>query len=199
MKKIPILLFVLFIFNCQSDDDNTPRVDKTALFLEETTPQFTGKLEDYNISWSFGFSQYQMSSAFNYPNGESSPERYLRFALTQENGDNQLILFSPVFDSSSIASFNSVFGLGEKQIGNLLENYRLSIRKDGITYEACDLENLFKIEVIKTEEVLSDDASGNKLKVWYKLEPINFSECDPNFDNSLSESFILAQFIGYEF
>ena len=89
MKKRLVVLIAFFMIGCQSDDDNNePPVDLTALFLEETTPQFTAEIDGQPYTWKFGLSQYQTNMGTFYTEEFGGSLRYLRFALLEDDGNN---------------------------------------------------------------------------------------------------------------
>ena len=198
MKKIiPALLLLLFI-GCSSDDDNQVNNDYS-YFLDLTQPQFRGKINNTPLFWEFNFGTYQMSSVFLYPNGDSEdPNRLLRFVLNQQDGNNQFVITTPIYDTSSETEFNTVFGLGSKSIGDSNDDYHISILNDNISHQICSSGANYTIEILKKEEIISENSNLNVLKVWFKVDDIELNNCNPTVDYDLNDWLIIAQFIGYK-
>jgi hypothetical protein len=197
MKILFLSILSLIILGCNKDDDNENKVDYTS-FFEKTRPQFTGNINNNSLFWDFNVGTYQMSSASLYPNGDSTdPNRLLRFVLNEENGNNQFIITTPIFDISSENDFNTVFSLGKKKLGDYNENYHISITNNNYTYQICNSAANYNIEVLKTEEIILESPNQNILKVWFKIDNIELNKCNPNINYSLTNGLLLAQFIGY--
>lgn len=198
MKKVFLSILVTIIVGCNKDDDNNNKVDYTS-FFEKTRPQFSGNINNNFLFWEFNFGTYQMSSASLYPNGDATdPNRLLRFVLNQENGNNQFVITTPIFDITSENDFNTVFGLGKKKLGDYNENYHISITDNNYNYQICKSTANYSIEVLKTEEIILESPNYNILKVWYKIDNIELNKCNPNNNYSLTDGLIIAQFIGYK-
>lgn len=200
MKNI-LLSFILSItlFSCNTDDNEIQTEDHSS-FLEKTTPQFSAYLDDDLLNWKFGADLYQVNLGYFYPNGDSTdPNRYLRFTLNQENGSNQFVIYTPIYDTSSDVEFNDVFGLGLKKLGNSDEDFFISLTKNNITYAICNSELNFQIEILKAEESIENNSTQKVLKVWIKIENMRLNDCDPNYNKNLNKGLILAKFYGHRF
>lgn len=186
----------MFCYSC-GDDDDAQVVDPTVAFLTESVPQFRGKLDEFLIDYKFSL-DYQMSStSFNSNGSGEDPLRSLRFVLNQEFGDNQFILRSPNYDSSTVDGYDSLFALGSKSIGETTDSYRVQFTRSNKTYFLCAEDVGLELEVLKVEE--TEDTSGASLKVWYRLGTVPLNLCDTNDDEVLSNAYILAQFRSFRF
>ena len=198
MKKIILAALILIFIGCNNDDENQVNNDYS-YFLNLTQPQFRAKFNNTNLFWEFNVGTYQMSSAYLFPNGESEdPNRILRFVLNQENGNNQFVITTPIYDTSSETEYNNVFGLGLKKIGDSNENYHISIINNNTTHQICNSNANYKIEVLKTEEIIFENPNPNILKVWFKIDNIELNNCNSNSDYKLNDGLLIAHFIGYK-
>ena len=195
MKKVITLSFLLLLsLGCSKDDDEIP-VDNS-LFLQKSIPQFTGKINDVQKNWEFGFNTYQMNTASLYIDGASNPNRFLRFVLNAENGNNQFILSCPVYDTSSELEFNQVFGLGVKDLGESGTKFHIEITNDDYTYRLCNPNSTYKIEVLKKEE--TTEINHNELKVWFKIKKVKSENCTTGNPFIMENILIIAKFIDYK-
>lgn len=201
MKKIIFAVSILIFIGCSKDDDHQVNDVKKdySFFLNSTNPQFRGNIGTSSLIWQFNAGTYQMSSGFFYPNGDSQdPHRLLRFVLNQENGNNQFLITTPIYDTSSETEYNNVFGLGPKSIGDSDNDYHIRIVNNNITHQICNSSANYKIEVLKKEEIIFENPNQNKLKVWFKLDNIKLNNCNPNTDYDLNDGLIIAEFYGYK-
>ncbi len=201
MKKIALILMLSSIlFSCDKDDDTEVQTEDFSFFLERTTPQFSASLDNDPLNWMFGLGTYQTSISYMGTNVDpTNPNRYLQFVLNQENGDNQFLIRTPIYDTSSDIEFNNVFGLGVKTIGNSDDDFFIRVRNINEEYSICDTDVDYQIEILKIEEITDNDPSEVGLKVWIKIDDLNLDECNPNYTKSLTNGLILARFIGYRF
>lgn len=198
MKKI-ILVVLIFCFISCDNDDAKPVKNDYSFFLNLTSPQFRAKVNNAQLSWEFKVGQYQMSSSSLIPSGNfDNPQRLLRFVLNQESGNNQFVISTPIFDTSSAIAYNEVFGLGLKKIGTYSEAFHLSVLNKDVRYQICSSDANYKIEVLKTEEIISESPNPTILKVWFKLDNIKLNYCNPNSNIELNDGLIIAHFIGYK-
>jgi len=198
MKKI-ILAVLMFVFiGCNSDEEN--QVDKDySYFLNLTQPQFRGKINNTHLLWEFNMGTYQMNSTYLFPNGNSEdPNRLLRFVLNQEHGNNQFVITTPIYDTSSEIEYKNVFG--PKHIGDSDNDYHITIINNNINHQICNSIANYNIEVLKTEEIIFENPNINPniLKVWLKIDNIELNNCDSNTEYDLSDGLVIAQFIGYK-
>jgi len=200
MKKILLILTLSILFVSCDKDDAEIQSEDLSYFLESSTPQFSASLDNELLNWMFGVGTYQTNIAYLFPNGDSTdPNRYLRFVLNQENGDNQFVLRTPIYDTSSDDEFNSVFGIGLKTIGNSDDDFFISLRNNNENYSICNSDVDYQIEILKTEETTDNSPNQSSLKVWIKIVDLNLNECNPNYNKSLTSGLILAKFYGYKF
>ncbi len=200
MKKILLVLILSTLFiSCDKDEDEIQPED-FSYFLESSIPKFSASLDNELLNWIFGVGTYQTNIAYFFPNGDpTDPSRYLRFALNQENGDNQFVLRTPIYDTSSDDEFNNVFGIGLKTIGNSDDDFFISFRNNNDNYSICNSDVDYQIEILKTEETTDNTPNQTSLKVWIRIVDLNLDECNPNYNESLTNGLILAKFYGYEF
>lgn len=200
MKKILLVLSMFILLVSCDNDDNEVELDNLSNFLESTTPQFFAFLDDQELDWKFGFGGYQTYIGyFSQNNDFTNPSRYLEFVLNQENGDNQFLLRTPIYDTSSDIEFNIVFGTGLKTIGKSEDEFFISLRNANENYSLCNSGINYEIEILKTEEIFDGDLNQTYLNVWIKLSDLNLNECDPNYNKSLTNGLILARFYGHKF
>ncbi|MFC4634422.1 hypothetical protein ACFO3O_10920 [Dokdonia ponticola] len=200
MQKIVFILILSLLFFSCDKDDNEIQTEDFSLFLERITPLFSASLDNEILNWGFGLGTYQTNIAYWNPNGDATnPNRYLRFVLNQENGDNQFLIRTPLYDTSSDIEFDTVFGLGIKTIGNSDDDFFIRIRNVNEEYSICDIDVDYQIEILKTEEIIDDDPSEMGLKVWIKIDDLSLNECNPDYTKNLTNGLILARFIGYKF
>ena len=200
MKKILLILTLSVLFISCDNDDAEIQSEDLSYFLESSIPQFSASLNNELLNWVFGLGTYQTNIAYLFPNGDSTdPNRYLRFVLNQENGDNQFVIRTPIYDTSSNDEFNNVFGIGLKTVGNSDDDFFLSLKNNNESYSICTSDVDYQIEILKTEETIDNSPNQTSLKVWIKIVDINLSECNPNYDKSLTNGLILAKFYGYKF
>lgn len=198
MRKL-ILAFIVFTFiGCSNDDDNEVDNDYST-FLNRTRPQFSGELNNIRLFWEFNVGTYQINSGFFNRSGDpDDPNRILRFILIQDNGKNQFEIRTPAFDTSSEVEFDEVFGLGLKKLGDSDEDYQISILDRSVNYQICNSSSNYNVEVLKTEVTRPEGRSSDVLKVWFKIDTIEFDDCDLNTDSELTNGLVLAEFIGFK-
>lgn len=198
MRKL-ILAFIVFTFiGCSNDDDNEVDNDYST-FLNRTRPQFSGELNNIRLFWEFNVGTYQINSGFfNRIGDPDDPNRILRFILIQDNGKNQFEIRTPTFDTSSEVEFDEVFGLGLKKLGDSDEDYQISILDRSVNYQICNSSSNYNVEVLKTEVTRPEGRSSDVLKVWFKIDTIEFDDCDLNTDSELTHGLVLAEFIGFK-
>ncbi len=200
MKKILLILTLSVLFISCDKDDAEIQTEDLSYFLESSIPQFSASLDNELLNWIFGVGTYQTNIAYLFPNGDSTdPNRYLRFVLNQENGDNQFVLRTPIYDTSSDDEFNNVFGIGLKTIGNSDDDFFISLRNNNENYSICNSDVDYQIEILKTEETTDNSPNQTSLKVWIKIVDLNLNECNPNYNKSLTNGLILAKFYGSKF
>jgi hypothetical protein len=200
MKKILLILTLSVLFISCDKDDAEIQSEDLSYFLGSSIPQFSASLDNESLNWIFGVGTYQTNIAYLFPNGDSTdPNRYLRFVLNQENGDNQFVLRTPIYDTSSDDEFNNVFGIGLKTIGNSDDDFFISLRNNNENYSICNSDVDYQIEILKTEETTDNSPNQTSLKVWIKIVDLNLNECNPNYNKSLTNGLILAKFYGSKF
>lgn len=200
MKTLSLLLITSLLFISCDNDDDIKQSNDLDNFLERSTLQFSASLDNQLLKYKFGFDTYQTSISYIFANEDfNDPHRYLRFALNQENGDNQFLIQTPVYNTNSVEEFNNVFGLGPKSIGNSDDDYFLILNYINEQFSICNSDANYQIEVLKTEEVKDFNSDRTGLKVWFKIEDLNLSECNPNYGSSLTNGLIIAKFYGYQF
>lgn len=198
MKKLILLLLISVSISCNNDDDQIVEEDYS-FFLDEEIQQFRGTLNETSLFYQFGWNTYQMSSQALYVNGSAEdPMRLLKFILNQENGDNQFIISTPVFDTSSPVEYNDVFGLGLKNLGTGPDNFNVQIRENNVTYNICSQQSDYKIEVLKTEENYLEPQMSYELKVWFKISHVSSVDCSSANDFEVNDALILASFNDYK-
>jgi|GEM_PF-5677466 len=199
MKKILLILTLSVLFISCDKDDAEIQSEDLSYFLGSSIPQFSASLDNESLDWMFGVGTYQTNIAYLFPNGDSTdPNRYLRFVLNQENGDNQFVLRTPIYDTSSDDEFNNVFGIGLKTIGNSDDDFFISLRNNNENYLICNSDVDYQIEILKTEETTDNSPHQTSLKVWIKIVDLNLNECNPNYNKSLTNGLILAKFYGFK-
>ncbi|MFT4806227.1 MAG: hypothetical protein ACJAZK_000942 [Psychroserpens sp.] len=165
--------------------------------MNETVPQFRGKLDDFLTDFTFS-SNYQISTAsFSVNRNPEDPLRSLRFVLNREIRTNQLVLRTPKYDYSTQEGFDFLFALGSKSIGRITDTYQVQFTRFDKTYYLCNEDAGLTLEVLKVEE--TEDDLGVILYVWYKLGNIALNLCDSNDDEVLSDAYILAQYPSFRF
>lgn len=198
MKKIILLVLLFSFIGCSKDDDHEAKTDYS-YFLSLTQPQFRGKINDSKLYWDSTYSKYLVNSAYIFPTGDSEdPHRFLRFVLFQDNGNNEIVITAPIYDTSSETEFEEVFGIGVKKTGAYNSNFHFSILSNDIHYEICNLDANYNIEILKTEEIISETSQPSVLKVWFKIDNTKLNNCSPNGNDELIDGIVLAQFIGYK-
>ncbi len=199
MKKLLFLLSISLFLGCGSDDDNDPVAVDYSFFLDDDTPRITGKFGDENFAWYSGFvGAYGVDYSYNPLNGDpNSPERILKFGLLKQFDTNYFFIWTPRYNITSENEFNQVFGLGKKTIGNPQSDFYLEINYDGIDYISCEAMSSSKVEILKTEEGLH--VSSEVLKVWFKLDDMDFTSCNGNMNFNLKEGYVMAYFWGHKF
>ncbi len=200
MKKILfIIVLVGLCISCEKDDDQIES-DDLSNFLESETPQFSAVLGDDDINWEFGFETYQYGMSYIFAgDGPNDPRRILRFILYQENGNNQFIIQTPVYNTFSDEAVNNVFGIGPKNIGNSNDDFFISLTNNDDSYSICESDSNYQIEILKTEEIASSFDDQVFLNVWFKIEDLELNTCDPEYDKTLTNGLILAKFTGHRF
>ncbi len=196
MKKLFFLLSISLFLGCGSDDDNPVAVDYS-FFLDDDTPRITGKFGNEDFAWYSGFvGAYGVAYSYNGLNGDSnSPERILKFGLLFDT--NYFFIWTPRYNITSENEFNQVFGLGKKSIGNSESDFYLEINYGGIDYISCETMSSSKVEILKTEEGLH--VGSEVLKVWFKLDDMDFTDCNTGMNFHLNEGYVVAYFWGYKF
>jgi hypothetical protein len=198
MKKVlfySILLTFLSV-SCGSDDDsNSDNQDNLTTFLEDQTPKFQGMLNNEEVSFLFGPDTQSSSSVNSDP--ENDNLRVLQFMLNQNNGENYFTITTPAFDIASENEFNSVFGLGTKDIGWYYNHFSFNFLINGEVYQICGPQDGNEIEILQVNEFV-DDSQINTLMVWFKLIDLNLiNYCPSNNDFILEDGLIIAKFIGH--
>jgi len=198
MRKACFTFLVVLFFGCNNDDQTAPKNDYSS-FLQKTLPQFSGTINNAPFLWEFNVGTYQMSYSYLFPNGDANdPNRLLDFVLNQEDGNNQFVITAPIYDTSSTTDFNKVFGLGLKNLGDSDENFHIRIRRNNVTYQICNSSANYKIEVLKTEEIVIENSNEKVLKVWFKIDNIELNNCDSDVNYSFNDGLLLAHFSGYK-
>lgn len=197
MKKVILFVLMLNFIGCSSDDDHEANIDYS-YFLNSTQPQFKGKINDTQLFWDSKSNKYLVNSSYIFPNGDSEdPNRFLRFVLFEDNGNNEIVVTAPIYDTSSEIEFEEVFGIGVKKIGDLNSNFHIRILKNDTDYEICNSDANYNIEILKTEEIISMSTQPSILKVWFKIDNIKLNNCNPDTNDELNNGLVIAQFIGY--
>ena len=197
MKKIILFVLVLCFIGCSSDDEHEANIDYS-YFLNSTHPQFKGKINDSQFLWDSKSYKYLVNSSYIFPNGDSEdPHRFLRFVLFEDNGNNEIAVTAPIYDTSSEIEFEEVFGIGVKKIGKYNSNFHIRIINKDINYEICNSDANYNIEILKTEEIISMSTQPSVLKVWFKIDNIKLSNCNPNTNDELNNGLVIAEFVGY--
>ena len=115
--------------------------------------------------------------------------------MLEDDGNNEFSINTPIYDASTQSGFNSVFGLGEKSIGEFTLGYQFTIVYDNTVGLGCPQNLTYNLTVLKTEEIEDNGPNGNRLRVWYKIDDIDLSECEVNSTGLLTNGFILAEFL----
>jgi hypothetical protein len=199
LRKILFLFSILTIFGCQSDDDNDPVAPDYSFFLDDDTPRITGKFGDEDFVWNSGFvGAYGVAYSYNGLNGDSnSPERILKFGLLKQFSTNYFFIWTPRYNITSEMEFNQVFGLGKKPIGNSESNFYLEINYEGIDYISCEAMSNSTVEILKTEEGVH--VGSEVLKVWFKMDDMDFTACNGAMNFRMNEAYVMAYFWGHKF
>ena len=197
MKKLGILMFIVVLAGCTEDEIKKPEAPiDYGNFLNTKVPQINADVNDQSIHWEFGWQTYQMGCGAICPKGPEDPHRMVEFWLTQENGDNRFVISSPEYDASSPEAFDRVFGLGEKSLGHLGEDFNLQFRMNGSYYRTCEVDPEYKIEILKTRELVN--TSLPTLRVWFVIKHVKAVNCASVDKFEIGNARIIAEFVGYK-
>lgn len=193
MKKTLFLLLTLSLVNCSNDD--VVVTSSYSEFLTQKLPQFTAVIDDQLLNWSYG-DEYQMDYTFMAPEGnDGDPHLSLGFRLSQDDGANQFLITTPLYDTSSEVEYNKVFALGVKKIGDASDEFHIRLVKNNVVYEVCDSDAGYTIEILKTQQVITGGPANYILKVWFKIDNIELNKCNPNTNKSLNNGLVMAHFM----
>lgn len=195
-KFILVLTLALTILSCKKDKTLT-EPDYSA-FIGKTTPTFYGTLGGKSFSWTIGFEQSQGMEGYENGNGvydSTDPERVVLFGLASESDlQTRFTLYSPRYNAESDTEISRVFSFGIKTLGDLRNNFYLSIYKDGTLYQSRGSNPSNEIEIIQTEPFV--DNSVPKLRVWFRINA-KLSTCDCQSDKPVSvDGLMIAEFYG---
>ncbi len=194
-KYILGLIFILTIFSCTEDDSVlvSPVKDYTS-FLAQTTPKFSGRIDNAWFSWIFTLGNSQSMAGYHNGYGicdPNDPMRVVFFGLTSESDlQTRFTLYSPRYNSESEVA--QVFGVGKKKLGNFRDDFYLSMYKDGKIYQSNDLNSTNEIEILKTEEFTNH--TGKKLRVWFRIDAKLLSYSYPGNLSLLTDGLMIAEF-----
>lgn len=198
MKKILLLLLTISLISCSKDE--IEEIDYSS-FLALRTPRVSGEFNTQYFNWEYGWTKFQMGSGYDIGNGvcsETNPVRILKFHLGNDAGTEQFVFITPSLDTSDQTEVNAVLNNGEKQIGEVYENFYISFRKDGQFYKS-DSNTTDKLEILKTEEFVDTDNSTH-ISVWIKIDYLILENNDKNNENlEIKNLTLVAELFGHRF
>lgn len=201
MKKILFLLFVISFIGCDKDENKEIDEIDYSYFLALRTPSVRGSFNNEVINWQYGWGKFQMGSGYGIGNGvcsETNPVRILQFYLTNSGGTEQFVFVTPPMDTSDQTEVNTVLNNGEKQVGEIYEDFYISYRKNGQFYKS-NSNTADKLEILKTEEFLDIDNS-TRILIWIKIEHLILENNDQNNENiELKNVSLIAELFGHRF
>ncbi|WP_445454773.1 hypothetical protein [Flavobacterium sp. 25HG05S-40] len=191
-----LVIFSSFFITCSSGEDSA-EADYSS-FLSETTPQFNAKINGIQKSWKFGI-PFQMGSGVNpMTDDPANSNRYLDFVLNEQSGNRYFFVRTPKYDASSLTEFQQVFGISKKNLGSYIENFFITVKDGDKLYYVCASSLSNKLEIIKTQEFISPETNLPSLKVWFKIDKINSTNCSAGDQFEMKDVKIIAQFISYK-
>ncbi|MCM4160886.1 hypothetical protein FHG64_17850 [Antarcticibacterium flavum] len=199
MKRLLPIISIIFILSCSSDEEGITKeesLNEYSYFLELDIPQFKGNVNGSYMIYQFGHNTYQMgSSSWNPKDDPKEPTRKSLFVLNQENGNNQFVISTPTYDSSSPAEVDEVFGTGIKKLGPGPDNFYIQIRSGNSTFKICEEESVYEIEVLKSKEIFVDHSGIQYMNVWFKIDKVHSANCSGGNSFNIQNALILAQFV----
>lgn len=201
MKKFLLgLTLILTIISCKKEDVQSANGKKDyTSFLAKNTQTFYGVLDDFQFAWSFGWNESQSSAGFENGYGVCDPKepvRLVNFGLLWEKDlKTRFTIYSPRYNSTSENEIARVFGIGKKKLGDIRNDFYISIYIGGKDYESNNLSPNNEIEILKTEEF--NDGVNGKLRVWFRIDA-KLSSCKCKDDKLVPLSgMMVAEFYGF--
>jgi hypothetical protein len=198
-----LVLNILFLSGCTKQDypylGETPKPDYTK-FLASKNMEFSGKFQQYEFSWPYGF-EYQANAGFQNPGGgcdSGNPFRVAIFALVTNDATTWFRLCSPTYYSPTFKQdyLDAMFKPGLRQLGSRGENFSLEIFKDNNYYVSYDNSPQSKIEIMKTEK-FKDGYGESRIRVWFLVNAILKTNGDESKPAPIKEGLMVANFWGF--
>jgi hypothetical protein len=195
MKTYLLLVFSSLLFSSCSSDDNTTDYSS---FLNETTPQFNAKIDGIEKSWKFD-SNFQLGM-WGDPMTEDPADsnRYLSFMITEQSLNRRFVMRTPAYNASSLTEFQQTFGIGKKELGSYIKNFYITVKDGNHEYLVCAATLGNKLEILKTVELIDPIFNLPCLKVWFKINKINSTNCSTGDEFEMKDVMIIAEFVEYK-
>ena len=130
----------------------------------------------------------------------TNPIRILKFSFSHKTDDDlkQFVFVTPPMDTSDETDVNTVFGIGEKQVGEIYKDFYISFRKGDEFYKSTS-NTTDKLEILKTEEFIDDD-NRTRLLVWIKVDSLVLENHDDSGENiELKNMLLVVNLWGHKF
>lgn len=207
MNKIYILILIIIV-SCSSDDDSSP--DYT-LFLEQTSPRFSGEINGAPFNWK---SSATYNSSNGIINGAYLPldllenETILTYSLNRQSQNslfapdfcnNNLIynvingidIGTPKFEINLDDIENTIFDLGNKNIGEIENAFRITVYLEGVKH--CIIDEINGLEILKTETVT--ELNSEYIYSWMVFKSLDLTSYDDGSIVKIDNVKLISKFL----